>query len=223
MLVGGDVPSKRLAIHQRHYGASLVRALLERFPATVWPAGSPFVTDAGVRIHTQPATLRAMYRRVWRGISRVPRDYDRVRHTYLDLRQFAELERQLGWLALAVEVPALSRHDSLPQLPEYALALRRSPCNLRARIFRRTGRSMSRSPLQLVRPARPSASGSTGLTCAAIAPRSRGVNSGYQSPQSRRVRFPRGAGQGRVAHRRGGLGRRHRGPIRPRAGAAPFG
>ena len=39
-------PLKRFAIHRRHYEASLVRALSEKFPATVWLAGSAFVTAA---------------------------------------------------------------------------------------------------------------------------------------------------------------------------------
>src|SRR5271170_4887052 len=46
MLSGGAHPEHRLAIHQRHYAASLTRALLDRFPATVWLVGSALVTDA---------------------------------------------------------------------------------------------------------------------------------------------------------------------------------
>ena len=44
VLVGGTRPEHRLAIHQRHYVASLTRALVERFPATVWLVGSELVT-----------------------------------------------------------------------------------------------------------------------------------------------------------------------------------
>jgi len=53
-LVGGADPLARLAIHQRHYDASLARALLERFPATQWLLGSQPVIDAArdyVRLH----------------------------------------------------------------------------------------------------------------------------------------------------------------------------
>ncbi len=46
ILTGGREPLKRFAIHQRHYESSLVRNLVEKFPATVWLAGSPFVTAA---------------------------------------------------------------------------------------------------------------------------------------------------------------------------------
>jgi hypothetical protein len=45
ILSGGADPAHRLAIHQRHYAASLTRALLDRFPATVWLVGSELVTD----------------------------------------------------------------------------------------------------------------------------------------------------------------------------------
>jgi len=53
-LVGGRDPLARLAIHQRHYEASLVTALLERFPATQWLLGSQPMIDAArdyVRVH----------------------------------------------------------------------------------------------------------------------------------------------------------------------------
>ena len=46
VLVGGGSPLHRLAIHQRHYQASLVTALLEKFPATVWLIGSEAVAQA---------------------------------------------------------------------------------------------------------------------------------------------------------------------------------
>lgn len=45
-LVGGADPLARLAIHQRHYEASLVTALLDRFPATQWLLGSQPIIDA---------------------------------------------------------------------------------------------------------------------------------------------------------------------------------
>jgi hypothetical protein len=46
VLVGGGDPLHRLAIHQRHYEASLVNALLEKFPATAWLIGSDAVVQA---------------------------------------------------------------------------------------------------------------------------------------------------------------------------------
>jgi hypothetical protein len=45
-LVGGDDPSKRLEIHQRHYQASLAAALRDKFPACAWLAGADLVSAA---------------------------------------------------------------------------------------------------------------------------------------------------------------------------------
>jgi hypothetical protein len=56
-LAGGDDPRQRLAIHARHYEASLAAALVGKFPALVWLIGSDFVTAAArafVR-HAPPA------------------------------------------------------------------------------------------------------------------------------------------------------------------------
>src|SRR4051794_13813501 len=56
-LIGGAAAEHRFAIHQRHYAASLAKALVERFPATVWLAGSELVTDAARSfIREQPPT-----------------------------------------------------------------------------------------------------------------------------------------------------------------------
>lgn len=45
-LVGGANPAGRLAVHQRHYRTSLVRALLARFPAICWLLGGQRARDA---------------------------------------------------------------------------------------------------------------------------------------------------------------------------------
>jgi hypothetical protein len=45
-LIGGVDVRERLAIHLRHYQASLQAALLDRFPATAWLLGSDFVASA---------------------------------------------------------------------------------------------------------------------------------------------------------------------------------
>jgi putative DNA-binding protein len=61
VLLGGSRPAQRLAIHQRHYVASLTRALVERFPATVWLVGSELVTHvatAFIRKHPPVETVR---------------------------------------------------------------------------------------------------------------------------------------------------------------------
>jgi hypothetical protein len=56
-LVGGRAPHKRLAIHARHFEASLATALVGRFPALVWLTGSSFVTEAArAFVHRHPPT-----------------------------------------------------------------------------------------------------------------------------------------------------------------------
>jgi hypothetical protein len=101
-LRGGRHPEQRLAIHQRHYAASLTRALVDRFPATVWLAGSPLVTDAaGAFIREHPPSRPCIA------------EYGDTFPHYLGahpaaaavpyLAQFAELEWHLGRLALATE------------------------------------------------------------------------------------------------------------------------
>ena len=63
LLVGGVDPRVRLAIHQRHYEASLVRAILERFPASQWLVGSEPVI--GARVRPPASARRTVHRGVW--------------------------------------------------------------------------------------------------------------------------------------------------------------
>lgn len=105
VLVGGSRPEQRLAIHQRHYVASLTGALVERFPATVWLVGSELVTNAAtsfVRDHPPSRPCIAEYGDAF------PR-YLGVHPAAVSLpylAQFAELEWHLGRLALATEESA---------------------------------------------------------------------------------------------------------------------
>jgi hypothetical protein len=46
LLVGGRDARRRLAVHSRHYHASLVQVVVDRYPATVWLVGVGLVTDA---------------------------------------------------------------------------------------------------------------------------------------------------------------------------------
>lgn len=110
LLVGGRDPSRRLAIHQRHYRSSLISALLERFPATVWLVGSSFVSDAAdAFVRTRPPSRPCIAEYGERFPEFLATRPGAVEISYL--RQFAELEWQLSRLALAVEVPALTLHD----------------------------------------------------------------------------------------------------------------
>ena len=110
LLVGGRDPNKRLAIHQRHYRVSLIRTLLERFPATVWLVGSPFVTDAAHEFVSARPPSRPC-------IGEYGEPFPEFLATRLGaeeisyLRQFAELEWHLSRLALAVDVPSLTAGD----------------------------------------------------------------------------------------------------------------
>jgi len=102
VLIGGSRPVQRLAIHQRHYAASLTRVLVERFPATVWLVGSELVTYVASRfVRERPPTRPCVA------------EYGEEFPAYLGahpaaeslpyLTQFAELEWHLGRLALATE------------------------------------------------------------------------------------------------------------------------
>jgi hypothetical protein len=105
LLLGGSRPEQRLAIHQRHYVASLTRALVERFPATVWLVGSELVTHVAtsfIREHPPSKPCVAEY----------GDDFPRYLGAHPAARsvpylaQFAELEWHLGRLALATEESA---------------------------------------------------------------------------------------------------------------------
>ena len=105
VLLGGSRPAQRLAIHQRHYVASLTRALVERFPATVWLVGSELVTHVAtlfVREHPPSRPCVAEYGDEFpRYLGAYP-----AAESLPYLAQFAELEWHLGRLALATEESA---------------------------------------------------------------------------------------------------------------------
>src|SRR4051812_44951384 len=57
-LVGARDPRARLAIHRRHYEASLVTALTDKFPAVTWLAGAAFMTEATrAFVHRHPPSM----------------------------------------------------------------------------------------------------------------------------------------------------------------------
>jgi hypothetical protein len=110
VLAGGREPRRRLAIHRRHYQGSLITALLDRFPATVWLVGSPFVTDAArefVRVQPPSRPCLAEYGEDFPGFLATRPGAAEMSY----LRQFAELEWHLSRLALAVDLPPLTLHD----------------------------------------------------------------------------------------------------------------
>lgn len=106
LLVGGREPAKRLAIHQRHFEASLTGALLGKFPATAWLIGSAAITEAArsfVHRHPPTAPCIAEYG------AEFPQFLARCVGSGLPyLWAFAELEWHLGHASIAVAHPALA-------------------------------------------------------------------------------------------------------------------
>lgn len=106
LLAGGARALGRLRIHQRHYEASLFAALMTRFPATGWLAGTAWLEQAARDfVHRQPPTTPciaeyganfAAFLAGCAGAERMPY-----------LRTFAGLDWHLGRIALAVEQPPL--------------------------------------------------------------------------------------------------------------------
>jgi hypothetical protein len=102
MLVGGTYPEHRLAIHRRHYVASLTRALVERFPATVWLVGSELVTHAATAFIRDSPPSRPCIAEYGDGFPRHLGAHPAAASLPY-LGQFAELEWHLGRLALATQ------------------------------------------------------------------------------------------------------------------------
>ena len=102
LLVGGRDPSARLAVHRRHYEASLVQAILRRLPGVIWLVGEAFARAVAVdfvRWFPPVAPCIAEYaedfpdflaRRA--GVEQMPY-----------VQWFARLECYLGQVALAVD------------------------------------------------------------------------------------------------------------------------
>lgn len=104
LIRGGADPLRRLAIHQRHYRASLTRALVARFPACHWLIGSDRLNAAALAfIQACPpvAPCLAEYGDAFPAFL--------AQHTegLPYLRDFAELELRLGRVSLAVDLPAV--------------------------------------------------------------------------------------------------------------------
>lgn len=119
VLVGGRDPLKRFAIHRRHYETSLVTAVLGKFPATVWLVGSPFVTEAArhfIREHPPLAPCIAEYGVEFPAFLSTRPAAERVPY----LREFAELERCLGQVAIAIARPGVTL-DHFSKLDPVAL------------------------------------------------------------------------------------------------------
>jgi putative DNA-binding protein len=110
LLTGGRDARKRLAIHQRHYATSLITVLQDRFPATVWLVGSVLVREAArrfVRLHPPVGPCIAEYGDEFPAhLAALP---EAAPLQYL--RDFAELERRVGQVAIEVDRPAVPITD----------------------------------------------------------------------------------------------------------------
>jgi hypothetical protein len=110
LLVGGRDPVARLAVHHRHYQASLVQAILRRFPGVVWLAGEAFTRAAAtdfVRWFPPSAPCIAEYAESFPDF--LARRPDAEHAPYL--RWFARLEWHLGQVALAINAPSLRMEE----------------------------------------------------------------------------------------------------------------
>jgi Putative DNA-binding domain len=106
ILTGGVEPLKRFAIHRRHYEASLVRALVEKFPALAWLAGSPFVSAAASNFIRQRPPCAPCIAEYGETFPAFLADRPETKDTPW-LRWVGDLEWQLGHVSLALEYAPL--------------------------------------------------------------------------------------------------------------------
>lgn len=105
LLTGGDNPTRRLAIHTRHYTASLARSLVERFGATAWLAGTDFVTEMAMRFVREHPPTRPCLAEYGEGFPAYLASCAGTQLPYIG--QFAMLDWHLGRLAIAVDAAPL--------------------------------------------------------------------------------------------------------------------
>jgi len=108
LLVGGRDAALRLAIHARHYRASLTAAIRTKFPATAWLVGTRVLDAAAqefVRKHPPAGPCIAEYGEQFPVF--LSRHVGAARVPYL--HSFAELDWHLGQVAIAIERPAAAR------------------------------------------------------------------------------------------------------------------
>lgn len=123
LLTGGDSRVDRLAVHARHVHSSLARAIVDRFQATVWLAGSTLVNEAAAAfVRSQPPARPCIaeygdrfptFLSTWPHAAHLPY-----------LAQFATMDWHLGRLAIATDdPPVVLRLDwSLDELMTFFLS-----------------------------------------------------------------------------------------------------
>jgi hypothetical protein len=108
LLVGGRDAALRLAIHARHYRASLTAAIRTKFPATAWLIGTRVLDAAAQEFvwkHPPAGPCIAEYGEQFPVF--LSRHVGAARVPYL--HSFAELDWHLGQVAIAIEQPAAAR------------------------------------------------------------------------------------------------------------------
>jgi hypothetical protein len=123
LLVGGSDAGARLAIHRRHFEASLVKALLGKFPATMWLLGGPPLTEAArTFVHARPPCAPCIaeygsdfpvFLSTWPACDRVP---------YVSA--FAHLEWHVGQVAVATDRPPVPIEQFAQLDPEVLMRAR---------------------------------------------------------------------------------------------------
>lgn len=110
LLVGGHDPLKRLAVHQRHFEASLANAIIGRFQATAWLIGAARLEPAArefVHLHPPTAPCIAEYGQQFPAfLAEWPAT---AALTYL--LEFAALDWQLGRLSVCIDTSALGQPE----------------------------------------------------------------------------------------------------------------
>jgi hypothetical protein len=122
-LAGGADPRRRLGIHRRHYETSLVTALCDKFPATAWLAGADVVAAAAreyIRAHPPSRPCIAEY---GGGFAEFLSSYGRATAIPY-LKSFADLERAVGEVSIAVDFLPLQWSDFANAGPERLLDLK---------------------------------------------------------------------------------------------------
>src|SRR5688572_9013941 len=108
LLVGGQHPLERLAIHRRHYEASLSAALIGRFPATGWLVGPRRLEEAARQfVHQHPPTTPCIAEYGARFPAFLSTWWDTAHLTYVP--EFADLDWHLGRLSVSIDLTAVGR------------------------------------------------------------------------------------------------------------------
>jgi hypothetical protein len=108
LLVGGQHPLKRLNIHRHHYEASLMAAVMSRFPATGWLVGPRRLEDAARQfVHDHPPTAPCIAEYGSQFSAFLGTWPETVHLTYVP--EFADLDWHLGRLSVAIDASGVER------------------------------------------------------------------------------------------------------------------